>query len=102
MTRYAVPVTTIKTYERTVIVEAPDAAAAHREVERQIDEDGLILARMSDFADNIEEVIGEAEEVDPNTPLGVVGDEEKEPDVDDDPPPGYGPPASGAVIVEWP
>ena len=27
---------------------------------------------------------------------------DEEPDIDDEPPPDYGPPGSGAVIVEWP
>jgi hypothetical protein len=37
----------------------------------------------------------------PAATYSAVGDEFDEPDIDDEPPPDYGPPGSGAVITEY-
>src|SRR5216683_7382552 len=46
-----------------------------------------------------EELLVEAKHI--RTALAPVEPEDAEPDIDDEPPPDYGPPGSGAVITEY-
>jgi hypothetical protein len=54
----------------------------------------------------LEELLAEAKHIRaaiaPKPAYSAVGDDfDQEPDIDDEPPPDYGPPGSGAVIVEY-
>jgi hypothetical protein len=53
----------------------------------------------------LEELLAVARHIETNLaaqpPYSAVSDEFDEPNIDDEPPPDYGPPGSGAVIVEY-